>query len=138
MDQIVKPQGPEQEGVANQPEQNLKSPENVPPQTPETQRAPEATQEATGEMTPSGVGPAVQPVNVPVDDQANVPASDDAQATTDITEPAKATDLDKTFVKAAEEVIDKYEGKPYEEEEEHSKLQIKYLWQRFKRKIGKD
>ena len=138
MDQIVKPQGSEQEGTANQPEQSPKSPENLPPQTPETQNKPEVTQETAGEMAPSGAGPAVQPADVPVDNQANVSTPEKAQVATDINEPTEATDLDKTFVKAAEEVIDKYEGKPFEEEDEHHKLQIKYLWQRFKRKIGKN
>lgn len=43
------------------------------------------------------------------------------------------TNIDKTYVKAANGIIDRLEGKPYEEEVEHQKLQVKYLWQRFKR-----
>lgn len=144
MDQTTTPplpsRGPEQGANPPTPEVNTigTTPEGNPDPGAETIKTPEVSQEAASEMAPVGVGPAVQPANAPVDDQKNTLAADDAKATTNINEPTPATDLDKTFVKAAEEVIDQYKGKPYEEEEQHSKLQIKYLWQRFKRKIGKD
>jgi hypothetical protein len=140
MDQTTPPQRPELGASPLNPEGNtpVPTPESNPDSGAETIKTPEVSQEAASEMAPVGVGPAVQPANAPVDDQKNTLAADDVKTATDITEPTPATDLDKTFVKAAEEVIDQYEGKPYEEEEQHSKLQIKYLWQRFKRKIGKD
>jgi hypothetical protein len=45
--------------------------------------------------------------------------------------------IDKTFVKAVDEAIDKYEDKPYEEEEVSEDLETKYLNQRFGKKIEK-
>lgn len=140
MYQTTPPQRPELGATPLTPEVNTSglAPESNPDLGTETIKAPEAPQEAASEMAPVGVGPVVQPVNTPLDGQNNTALEDDVKTSIDINEPTPATDLDKTFVKAAEEVIDQYEGKPYEEEEQHSKLQIKYLWQRFKRKIGKD
>jgi len=139
MDLTIPPQRPEQGASPVSPEGNTPAttPESSPDSGAEAIKTPEVSQETVGETAPVGVGPAVQPVNVPGDDQNNIPAVDDAKAATNINEPTPATDLDKTFVKAAEEVIDQYEGKPYEEEEAHEGLQIKYLWQRFKRKLKK-
>lgn len=137
MDQKLQPNNQEQGPISEQAEQPVAPVEAQEINTPELPQGPENTPELQGEQVSiAPVGPEEsQPL---ADNQGGEPASEVASGATDITEPTPATDLDKTFVKAANEVIDKYEGKPFEEEEEHHKLQIKYLWQKFKRKIGKD
>ncbi len=87
--------------------------------------------------SPVGVNSAPVQSQAADDDQAHqvIQTVSDSPITED---QAKAMEkLDERWVKAADEIIDKYEDKPYEEEEAHEEIQIKYLWQRFKKKLSK-
>lgn len=101
------------------------------------------------EKTPQSPEPApkveetAQPSNSSTDAIANAPSGaegsgDNLEATAISDENIiEETGIDKQFEKAGKEVIDKYKDKPYEEEEEHENLQIRYLWTRFKKKLKK-
>jgi hypothetical protein len=140
MYQTTPPQRPELGAGPLNPEGNTPVPTSESSQESgaETIKTPEVSQETVGETSTEGIEQTVQtPVDSSQDSQASAPeAAIDPTVAGNIDE-TPATDLDKTFVKAAEGVIDQYEGKPYEEEEAHEGLQIKYLWQRFKRKLRK-
>lgn len=143
----------------NQPDQNIeeqqpaekqvsKQPETQPVQTPEAAPAPVAPEKPASTENESGrpasetfsdqqtVAPS-QPVQVPqVQPQppqnqppAPVRPIDPDEEVENTVEPS-----DKVWVMAVDNVIEKDEGKPFEEEEDSEDLQIKYL----KKRYGKD
>ncbi len=63
--------------------------------------------------------------------------STEKEATISEEEDEKKGSVDNNFSLAAKKVIKNYKGKPFEEEEAHEDLQIKYLWQRFKKRLSK-
>lgn len=51
---------------------------------------------------------------------------------------SEVSEMDNAWVGAVEHVIENNENKPYEEEEEAEKLQIKYLFKKFGKLLKKD
>lgn len=60
-----------------------------------------------------------------------------AQAQNPPTQSAKNTSNTDPYIKAAENVIEKDKNDPYQEEEDHEDVQVKYLKDRFGKEIKK-
>jgi hypothetical protein len=128
------PTSPQGEGApkVKSPEIQAKTPEAVEIKTPETPAEP--TKETFQDQSaPPVVEPTIvqAPTEPPKKEERTVPPTekDDQKDTTEI---------DSKWVDAVEQVIEKTEGKPYEEEEEAETLQIKYLFKRFGKILKRD
>lgn len=132
------PETPEGAGLSNNPEKQIIPPgvgaETAPkPTTPETpateimrdQGAPAPVQNTPNE--PPVTAPAAGTVTPPIP-----PVTEDDEAASGVEE------MDKSWVKTVDTVIENDKDKPYEEEEDSEKLQIDYLSKRFGKKIDKE
>jgi len=130
-DQNIEGQGPEEQEGPKQPEaQPVQSPEAAPaPISPENPASETFSDQQTVTPTQPVKQPQARPT--PPQNQPSVPAKPvDADKEVEKTvEPS-----DKTWVLAVDSVIEKDEGKPFEEEEDSEDLQIKYQ----KKKYGRD
>lgn len=136
------PPGSEQP-IQNMPESaGVKTPEVAPvisETTPEVAPMPASPEKPSAE-TFADQAPAVVLVTpqTPVDPPVQAVAADPTEPVVEVDDTNPTENLDKKWVDAVETVIQKNEELPYEEEEAAEKLNIDYLWKRFKRKIGKD
>lgn len=137
MQNIPQQSSPQESGsVPNLPEQNASvSPELLKAAESELIQA-EVNGDSVSEKF-SGVAPTPDQTLV-TDDSQIKPVTTVADETPISEEEDKAMDkrLDKRWVEMAGDVIDKYEDKPYQEEKAHEKVQIKYLWNRFRKKLS--
>lgn len=137
----------------------MNQPQPIQPSTPQGgERAQDTPEQASSPVTPEqapvinspeadpGTGAEKPAGEAFQDQQTQAPVAPQAPVTDDVdlapTEPTpeeaeETTSTDKTYMKATKQVIESFEDKPYEEEEAHEDLQIRYLWQRFKKKLSK-
>jgi hypothetical protein len=121
-------------GVAPTPETVMEGPETA---KPEVQMPPQPENVPTLESPQPIVNSA--PVTPEALTAENVPAVNNNEDRTSVveTETPNESELDKQYFKAATDVIETYEEKPFEQEEKAEYLKIGYLNDRFDKSIEK-
>lgn len=115
------------------PEAAIPKAETTPAVTPEAAPKSELPAEPVKEVfqdQPASTPPVILPDPVAEPDLPKEPTPPKEAPDADEKDTGK---MDEQWVEAVDQVIEKTENKPYEEEEEAESLQVKYLFKRFKK-----